>query len=649
MMSATNSMRFLRWIRILMFAAIALGLPSMNWSVWAKPPLFGLGFTNASGMSLAWIPPGTFMMGSPTNEQQRVENEGPLTEVKLSNGFWLGQYELTQGEWSELMTNNPSTSRGDLRLPVETITWHEASELCRRLTERERAADRLPPGHAYSLPTAAQWEHACRAGTTTRFNYGDDLDYKGLSQQAWYLQNSEDTTHPVGLKKPNEWGLYDMHGNVWEWCSDRSNPYYPGGKVTDPEDSNSEGIRSFRGGGRTSFDRMLRSACRGGDLPATRAMGLGMRVALVSVIPPFSSESEKLSYAVGVIFGLGLRGEGFEIDPEVLARGLRDSFTESKSTRLSDPQARKIMEASRARRTAEAAGQMRAREERLQKAADEFLGANAKREAVTLLDSGLQYEVLQVGLGERPTTNDAVVVHLRGKVIEGLEFEDTYAAKSPKRLIPGVHYVVPGLQEAFLRMPVGSKWRVYLPGRLGFPANHPNPVAAPGSALIYEIELVSKQSREAVMAALREEQLVRNRKMGEDFISNYAKQTGVKSLPSRLYYKEVNATTGRSPKTNDLVEVHWRLSLLDGTELANTFSRGVPMPLQMSEMNKSFRGMFEALSQMSVGSKWQLAVPSELAYGDEGRPPQVQPGSTLLCEVELLEIQSPKSSIQGDR
>lgn len=292
---------------------------------------------------------------------------------------------------------------------------------------------------------------------------------------------------------------------------------------------------------------------------------------------------------------------------------------------------------------------MRAREERLQKAADEFLGANAKREAVTLLDSGLQYEVLQVGLGERPTTNDAVVVHLRGKVIEGLEFEDTYAAKSPKRLIPGVHYVVPGLQEAFLRMPVGSKWRVYLPGRLGFPANHPNPVAAPGSALIYEIELVSKQSREAVMAALREEQLVRNRKMGEDFISNYAKQTGVKSLPSRLYYKEVNATTGRSPKTNDLVEVHWRLSLLDGTELANTFSRGVPMPLQMSEMNKSFRGMFEALSQMSVGSKWQLAVPSELAYGDEGRPPQVQPGSTLLCEVELLEIQSPKSSIQGDR
>jgi eukaryotic-like serine/threonine-protein kinase len=172
---------------------------------------------------MVWIPPGTFLIGSPEDEVDRSENEGPQTQVTLTQGFWMGKHEVTQGEYLAVVGSNPSYFNGvqgetdygtDLNRPVESVSWDDAVAYCAALTARERAAGRAPMSYAYRLPTEAEWEYACRAGTTTRFSYGDDPGYTHLRDYAWYEGNSERQTHPVGQKLPNPWGLYDMHGNV---------------------------------------------------------------------------------------------------------------------------------------------------------------------------------------------------------------------------------------------------------------------------------------------------------------------------------------------------------------------------------------------------------------------------------------------------
>ena len=163
-------------------------------------------------------------MGSPNDEVDRKLDEGPQTEVTLTQDFWLGKTEVTQLQWEAIMENNPSSFKGENH-PVETVTWYVVMEFCRKLTERERAAGRLDEGHEYTLPTEAQWEYACRAGTTTRFSFGDDPEYSQLGDYGWFSENpltgssgnSLNRTHDVGGKLANPWGLYDMHGNVWEW------------------------------------------------------------------------------------------------------------------------------------------------------------------------------------------------------------------------------------------------------------------------------------------------------------------------------------------------------------------------------------------------------------------------------------------------
>jgi formylglycine-generating enzyme required for sulfatase activity len=167
-------------------------------------------------------------MGSPTNEVDRnplgIIGEGPQMAVTISQGFWMGKYEVTQGEYLALMGSNPSHFQGDPNRPVEMVTWFDVTNYCAKLTLREQAAGRIPAGSQFRLPTEAEWEYACRAGISTRFSYGDDLGYENLSEYAWYAANSSASTHPVGLKLPNLWGLYDMSGNVWEWCQDRPAP-----------------------------------------------------------------------------------------------------------------------------------------------------------------------------------------------------------------------------------------------------------------------------------------------------------------------------------------------------------------------------------------------------------------------------------------
>src|SRR5438105_3076714 len=151
--------------------------------------------------------------------------------VKLTRDFWLGKYEVTQGEYAAVMGKNPSHFPGDTNRPVEKLSYFDAVAYCSAVTKRERGAGRLPSGYTYRLPTEAEWEYACRAGTTNFFSFGDAVTEAG--QYAWTLENSESTTHPVGQKRPNPWGLYDMHGNVWEWCSDWFADYPPM-PLTDP-------------------------------------------------------------------------------------------------------------------------------------------------------------------------------------------------------------------------------------------------------------------------------------------------------------------------------------------------------------------------------------------------------------------------------
>ncbi len=243
---------------------------------------------------MAWIPPGSFVMGSPETEWERSDGEGPLTQVKLTEGFWLGKHEVTQLEFSSVMGVNPSHFQppefpdSQQNSPVEQVSWDQAVAYCQKLTEQESAAGRLASGYAYRLPTEAEWEYACRAGTTTRFSYGEDPACIELGRYAWYEANSLDTTHPVAQKLPNPWGLYDMHGNVQEWCQDWHG-LYPGGMVVDPQGPAEGSTRVLRGGDwvyQWGFGGAhCRSAFRGSYYPDSGYSNFGFRVVLARSRP----------------------------------------------------------------------------------------------------------------------------------------------------------------------------------------------------------------------------------------------------------------------------------------------------------------------------------------------------------------------------
>ena len=228
---------------------------------------------------MIFIPPGSFKMGSPTNEVDRLNDEGPQTVVTLTQGFYMAKYKVTQTDYQWVTGSTPSVFTGDFNRPVETVSWEDATNYCARLTQRERGARRIRTNSVYRLPTEAEWEYACRAWTSTRFSYGDDPGYATLANYAWFLDNSSRMTHPVGQKLPNPWGLYDMHGGLWEWCQDWYGPY-PGGNAIDPQGPATGSYRVFRGGSWGCKGGECRSASRDYN-PEGETGYVGFRVVLV--------------------------------------------------------------------------------------------------------------------------------------------------------------------------------------------------------------------------------------------------------------------------------------------------------------------------------------------------------------------------------
>jgi len=220
------------------------------------------------------------MMGSPETEADRNSNEGPQTVVTLTQGFWMSRFEVTQQEYLDGAGENPSGWTGELNAPVENVAWSNATNYCHLLTESEQASGGLPTGYVYRLPTEAEWEYACRAGTTTALYYGDDPTYSFLENYAWFVDNSGFRTHAVGQLEPNDWSLYDMQGNVYEWCWDHYAGSHPGGQLTDPTGPTSGSSRVIRGAGNEGVPEAARSANRGSSLPFFTSRAGGFRVVL---------------------------------------------------------------------------------------------------------------------------------------------------------------------------------------------------------------------------------------------------------------------------------------------------------------------------------------------------------------------------------
>jgi formylglycine-generating enzyme required for sulfatase activity len=224
-------------------------------------------------MEMLGVKPGTFEMGSPSPEKDRRDDETPHA-VTLTQGFYLGKHEVTQAQWEKVMGSNPSGFKGGDR-PVETVSWTDVTSFCDKLTASERAAGRLPAGMTYQLPTEAQWEYACRAGTRSVYSFGENL----TSRQANIIGGPRETTS-VGKYPANPWGFHDMHGNVWEWCADWYGDFPSGGAVRDPVGPADGSYRVERGGSWIALAHGARCANRRRHGPTFSFGNLGFRLSL---------------------------------------------------------------------------------------------------------------------------------------------------------------------------------------------------------------------------------------------------------------------------------------------------------------------------------------------------------------------------------
>lgn len=259
------------FIMLAIYTVVTVGTVSDN----EKPKEITIKLPGGAEMDMVWINPGKFIMGSPESESGRESNE-TQHEVIISKGFWLGKYEITQSQWESVMNTRPWEGQVFVKNaenhPAVYISWNDVQEFIAKLNEAEKT-------NVYRLPTEAEWEYACRAGTKTAFSFGDSASK--LGEYAWFGKNTYDLgnmfAHAVGQKKPNPWGLYDMHGNVWEWVQDYYGPYESKTQV-DPKGAESGDTRVFRGGSFYYIANFTRSAYRGYNSPTHKLFNLGARL-----------------------------------------------------------------------------------------------------------------------------------------------------------------------------------------------------------------------------------------------------------------------------------------------------------------------------------------------------------------------------------
>jgi formylglycine-generating enzyme required for sulfatase activity len=261
-------------------APFAAAVARQHQEAWSKHLKAPVETTNSIGMKLVLIPAGEFMMGSPDSDKDARPDEKPRHRVRITKPFWLGAHEVTVGQYRQFaqaasysgmtLWQNAFPAQTDEH-PVVNVSWDDANAFCKWLSAKERKT--------YRLPTEAEWEYACRAGTTSRFCFGESE--AGLEEYAWYFGHSGGQTHPVGQKRPNAWALYDMHGNVWEYCADCfDSGYYATSRAADPTGPGSGAYGVARGGSSRSRAGDARSANRLRCLPGLRYGSIGLRVAM---------------------------------------------------------------------------------------------------------------------------------------------------------------------------------------------------------------------------------------------------------------------------------------------------------------------------------------------------------------------------------
>jgi formylglycine-generating enzyme required for sulfatase activity len=271
---------------------LLLGLPAALWLPArgrTQPFPEGGELTNTLGMKLVRIEPGTFRMGSPESDKKAFDYEKAQHEVEITRPFYMAVYPVTVGQFRQFVQEKGYTTEAEKagdkltwkepgweqtdRHPVVEVSWNDAVVFCKWLSEKE--------GKTYELPTEAEWEYACRAGTTTRYFFGDDASR--LGEYAWYTDNSDGRAHEVGTKQSNDWGLYDMHGNVWQWCADGPREYpEEAGKspLKNPKGPLDRASRALRGGSWHDLRHVCGAACRFGGEPDLHTLDGGLRVVL---------------------------------------------------------------------------------------------------------------------------------------------------------------------------------------------------------------------------------------------------------------------------------------------------------------------------------------------------------------------------------